>query len=143
MAMNKEQGRKNIFKNFCVEIQNRKEQKIWKDDNKIQAEILKKLYQLKNTPSGSDHASKSRELQNLMRREQEELFKLIFSGKVKNADDVYKLINHGGYLGSVSKKKNIHWIPFLRKVYERRDELPGNLSSSLNLLWKTHKYGED
>jgi len=134
---------KGLFQNLKKRKENRSEQKAWEVNNPIKMEILRLLDELKRSPSGSEHAVKYKKLQHLMRMEQDELFDLVFSGKVTDENDLWQLIFHAGHGGSVKRELNGHWLPFLRRIYPRRNELPKFISQHFNWLWRVHKYGED
>lgn len=105
--------------------------------------ILKQYRKLQTTPSGDRHAREYKILQQMVRQNQDQLYELIFSGKVVEIRDLHKLILFGGHGGSVEKKYNRHWIPFLRRIRERLAELPPELNSHFDWLGEVHHYWDD
>lgn len=87
-------------------------------------DILKQFQRMKNTPSGSAHARQHDILKSMVRENQDALFNLVFSNKIANARDLYTLIFFGGDGGSVAKDDNERWIPFFKRVWDNRENLP-------------------
>lgn len=115
-------------------------------------DILKeyrKLMRIRRTPewlyfffgSKSDHHyDQYTNLQSLVLSNQDQLYELIFSGKVTEEQELRDLIFFGGHGGSVAKKDNRHWAPFIARVRERQNELPPIIQSHLNWLKQVHGY---
>jgi hypothetical protein len=100
--------------------------------------IYKKFQQLQRTPS-SRHAEAYKELKSLVIKNQDALHDLIFSGKLSD-DEIQELVRFGGHGGSVAKKYNKHWAPFMARVRERQDELPESLQRYLDWQKKVHDW---
>lgn len=101
--------------------------------------IYKKYQQLQRTPSGFRHADVYEELKGLVLKDQDALYDLIFSGRLSD-DEVHELMRFGGHGGSVAKKYNRHWAPFMARLRERQDELPESVQFSLDWLKEVHDW---
>lgn len=114
----------------------------WNKNDKVvtQDTILKQYRKLSQTPSGNRHGEEYIKLHEMVSRYQDELYDLIFSGKVTDERDLNKLIFFGGHGGSVGKDYNSTWIPFLRRVKDRISELPESIQSHFDWLGKVHHY---
>lgn len=67
------------------------------------------------------------------------LLELVFSDK-PDERQLHTLIHLGGHGGSVAREYNLHWIPFLNKVYQRRSEMPEGIKQYLEWLKQVHGY---
>lgn len=92
---------------------------------------------LKRTPSGDGHCRVYTFLQDYVRSHQDALFELIFSG-VLDERDLHELMFFGGDGGSVRRKYNEHWAPFIARVRARQEDLPRLTAGHLDWLLDTH-----
>lgn len=103
-------------------------------------DILASYRHLQKTPSGEMHAINYNKLKEMVQNNQDALYELVFSGKVTDEKELYRLIMFG-QSGTTSKKDNEHWIPFVRRVWERKDELPEYVKGSGALEWYAAMWG--
>jgi hypothetical protein len=102
--------------------------------------ILNQYRKLMRTDSGDRREKEHLELRYMVTRYQDQLYDLIFSGKVTDDQELSKLIFFGGYGGSVEKDYNMAWIPFLRLVNKRISELPLLIQEHFHWLGEHHHY---
>lgn len=115
-----------------------------KKEVRVTADVILKQYRkLQRTPSGDSHAREYRILQQMVRQNQDQLYELIFSGKVEKTRELHELILLGGHGGSAEKKDNLHWIPFLKRIRERLTDLPPELGGHFDWLGEVHHYWDD
>ena len=110
------------------------------DRNVTSDTILDQYRKLNRTPSGEHHAKEYDILHRLVLSNQDQLYELIFSGKISSERELDELICFGGHGGSVSKKDNLYWIPFMKRINQRVTELPAGIQSSFEWLGKVHHY---
>lgn len=99
--------------------------------------ILDDFRKLQYTPSGDCHAVSYRRLQYIVRNNEDQLYELVFSGKLTERE-LYELIFFGGHGGSVAKSDNADWVPFMARVRERQSELPSSVQETLDWLLEVH-----
>lgn len=103
-------------------------------------DILKQFNRLNNTPSGEQHAKQYSILKDMVRHNQGALYDLVFSGKVESDKDLSRLILFGGDGGSTAKDVNDAWIPFVKRVWDRRYELSDYIRLGV-LDWYAAQWG--
>ncbi len=70
---------------------------------------------------------------------QDGLYDLIFSERLDESE-IEDLLHFGGHGGSVAKKNNLDWAPFVARVRERQDELPESVQLGLDWLKIVHDW---
>ena len=90
-------------------------------------------------PIGDAHAEEHEELKDFVITNQDALYDLIFSERLDESE-IQELLHFGGHGGSLAKEDNLDWAPFVARVRERQDELPGSVQSGLDLLKTAHDW---
>ena len=85
------------------------------------------IHDMFGKPRHEQHSEQYDKFRFLVLLNQDALFSLIFSGQITDEKELHELIFFGGHGGSVAKKDNMHWAPFVARVRQRQQDLPESI----------------